>query len=390
MDVEEIEGIGFLPRDLIIDILSRLPVKVLHRFKFVSKRWRSLISFDPHFKNLHCIRSKGSPKLLLTRYDYMYNFDAMRFESTVHFTVIDVFDKSFYNHFTAHVPDAGCFTISCCNLACLISYKTIHVCNPSTQEFVKLPDLQGRTFDPVVGFGYLAPANAYKLAILAVRGYIFDDEYGEIPYDNDMGCDIFTIPEGGPISSGYWRDIGDLPCLVEKRNGVSVDGVIYWMACEGSNDALDKKIVCLDLSNEEFGIICCPHGDLDPSSRVMGLAELKGFLGFAIYMSDISSLDIWMLKDHTSHIWVKECRIDLFPVNAYTEILGFIPLNDCNAEMLVWSLGESLLYYYNIKNEKLSAVKELNVQGPASLCLYFDSFVSLGTILRLRRSLLDA
>ncbi|KAA8522690.1 hypothetical protein F0562_009148 [Nyssa sinensis] len=391
MEVEEIQGIGFLPRDLIIDILSRLPVKILCQLKCVSKRWCSLISFDPHFKDLHCIRSKRNPRLLSSRYDYIFNFTSMKFESNVNFTVIDVFSRSFYNNFTEHVPDAGCITISCCNLACLIAYKTIHVCNPSTQEFVKLPDLRGRPFDPIVGFGYLSSANLYKLALLSIRGYIYDEnvDVREIGDDVDYWCQIFTIAEGGPIY-GSWIDIGDLPCRVEKQNGVSVNGEIYWMSYQRSHAAEGKKIVSLDLSKDQFSTICFPQGDLDPSSRVMGLLELKGFLGFANYMSEISTLDIWMLKDGTNHIWVKECSIDLFPVNAYTEILGFIPINDCDGQILIWSPGESLLYYYNIKTENLSAVEELNVQGPASLGLYIDSFVSLGTGLRLRNLLLDA
>uniref|UniRef100_A0A5B7BB83 F-box domain-containing protein n=1 Tax=Davidia involucrata TaxID=16924 RepID=A0A5B7BB83_DAVIN len=42
----EINGIGCLPRDLIIEILSRLPVKVLCNFKCVSKQWLNTISND--------------------------------------------------------------------------------------------------------------------------------------------------------------------------------------------------------------------------------------------------------------------------------------------------------------------------------------------------------
>jgi len=41
-----------LPHELIIEILLRLPVKSLIRFKCVSKSWFCLIS-DPHFANSH-------------------------------------------------------------------------------------------------------------------------------------------------------------------------------------------------------------------------------------------------------------------------------------------------------------------------------------------------
>lgn len=42
----------FLPQELIIQILLRLPVKSLLRFKCVSKSWLSLIT-DPHFAKSH-------------------------------------------------------------------------------------------------------------------------------------------------------------------------------------------------------------------------------------------------------------------------------------------------------------------------------------------------
>ncbi|XP_042515312.1 F-box protein CPR1-like [Macadamia integrifolia] len=45
-----------LPEDLIIDILSRLPVKSLLRFRCVSKPWCTLIT-DPSFIKMHLNRS---------------------------------------------------------------------------------------------------------------------------------------------------------------------------------------------------------------------------------------------------------------------------------------------------------------------------------------------
>ncbi|KAI3932227.1 hypothetical protein MKW92_014810 [Papaver armeniacum] len=53
-----------LPNDILIDILSRLPVKPLMRFKSVCKHWLSLIKHDTQLIDLHFVHSKSRPNLL--------------------------------------------------------------------------------------------------------------------------------------------------------------------------------------------------------------------------------------------------------------------------------------------------------------------------------------
>ncbi|PKI58010.1 hypothetical protein CRG98_021590 [Punica granatum] len=55
----------FLPQEIIWDILLRLPVRSLCRFRCVSTLWRSIIS-DPQFVSSHFARSSAHPKLLFT------------------------------------------------------------------------------------------------------------------------------------------------------------------------------------------------------------------------------------------------------------------------------------------------------------------------------------
>lgn len=46
--------------EIVVDVLSRLPVKSLLRFKSVSKEWQSIIT-DPKFVSLHLNRSTQRP-----------------------------------------------------------------------------------------------------------------------------------------------------------------------------------------------------------------------------------------------------------------------------------------------------------------------------------------
>ncbi|KAL5072685.1 hypothetical protein RYX36_011669 [Vicia faba] len=58
-------SLGFIPDDLIPQILPSLPVKSLLRFKCVSNSWNTLIS-DPTFEKIHLMKSKTSPNPQLT------------------------------------------------------------------------------------------------------------------------------------------------------------------------------------------------------------------------------------------------------------------------------------------------------------------------------------
>ena len=51
--------------ELIVEILSRLPVKTLMQFKCVCKSWKTLISHDPSFVKLHLQRSPRNTHLAL-------------------------------------------------------------------------------------------------------------------------------------------------------------------------------------------------------------------------------------------------------------------------------------------------------------------------------------
>ncbi|KAI3931084.1 hypothetical protein MKW92_011420, partial [Papaver armeniacum] len=52
--------------DIVYEILSRLPVKSLMRFKCVSKHWCSMIRKDRYLIDLHHNQSKSRPSLLIT------------------------------------------------------------------------------------------------------------------------------------------------------------------------------------------------------------------------------------------------------------------------------------------------------------------------------------
>jgi hypothetical protein len=59
----------FLPDELIVEIISRLPVKTLMRFRCLNKSFNTLVS-DPNFVKMHLKKSEQNPQLTVFSYRY--------------------------------------------------------------------------------------------------------------------------------------------------------------------------------------------------------------------------------------------------------------------------------------------------------------------------------
>ncbi|KAK9007042.1 hypothetical protein V6N11_019370 [Hibiscus sabdariffa] len=159
----------YMPVGVIVEILKRLPVKSLLRFRSVCKSWNSVIC-DPCFISTHlqASLSNNTPFLLLSYWenckkDYFLHYDN------------DGFDEFKQLQFPVFVSDSFSFVLGSYNgLICLRFWNGVVskfiLWNPSIQKYISLPRLRiSNDVHINFGFGFDSRANDYKLVIIGLE-----------------------------------------------------------------------------------------------------------------------------------------------------------------------------------------------------------------------------
>ncbi|KAL8039714.1 hypothetical protein ABFX02_10G054200 [Erythranthe guttata] len=362
----EFDGIGHLPRDLVIEILTRLPSKDLCRLRCVSQSWRSLLTRDADFMSRHVELSKQKPLLLVRRYISDGTGELNNSKITVELTSMDlrgeVTDK-----FTRVIDGAVHAFVTCGPLSILCCMFSMYVCNPSIQQVARVP-FRSNTRLYNVGFGYLPATKQYKIVHMFCRSLVGNGK---------MGCEIFSFGTQTGVGSGSWRTIGDCPFSAwTDEYPVCVNGIIYWALSSGWKD---KSILSLDLEREEFSSISYPTHE----SKKYSFLEYIGLMGSLCvvgFSAEASTMDIWMLKGNkkkkkNNENWAVEYSINLYPLCPKF----LIPSDDQSDEILV-HMEQKDLICYSLKNrtsEKIEYYRAMKTYNKP--CLYYDSLIPMLT-----------
>ncbi|XP_074281086.1 F-box/kelch-repeat protein At3g23880-like [Silene latifolia] len=239
---------SYLSDDLIVEeILTRLPVKSIIRFKSVSKQWYFTLS-SSDFANAHLIKSPfphpSTPidTLFIKCGENCYIFSCddddqicANFEDNLVKLDVD------FGVGKDHLELTGCCNGLICLTQCYGEYFILW--NPATRKLHKY-DLDGysKHFDGlncpyvVYGFGYASNIDDYKYVRIL-------SEWGNA---ESTIVHIFSLREN------RWREIdfGHDPPLV-YRNAVPVDYKLYWAAI---SNQIGDSVVSFDLRNEKFDI----------------------------------------------------------------------------------------------------------------------------------------
>jgi len=258
---------SLLLNELIVEILSRLPVKTLMQFKCVCKSWNTLISHDPVFAKLHLHRSPRNTHLAILS-DRSITEDETDC-SVVPFPVTHLLEAPLtiildrYRLRFVDIPNDPCYLLSnlyCCivigscnGLLCLRNYPWttlqpeqhwLRFWNPATNTLSQILGCLDKFFR--LTFGYDIANDDYKVVAFSAN------EVKVFSLRDNVWTDITNFPIV-PF------DIEAGPCHPYVNNGVYVSGTINWLAIRNKteyerNDISIEQflIVSLDLTTEKY------------------------------------------------------------------------------------------------------------------------------------------
>jgi hypothetical protein len=241
-----------IPSDIISDILTRLPVKSLTRFKSVSK---SMLAFlgNPEFVKQHLKRANlKNPNLVLKHDSKLFYVE----------------DEEWSKARRLPLPFSLCLekveiSGSCNGILCISDQQCnqdIFLLNPSTGVFKHLP-FSGFDIAAVensfttMGFGYHQAEDDYKV-IRCV--YIYDKPFIDI---DSYECEARVYS----LKAGEWKDIGTIPYHLGYKAAIWLgNDFLIWKATIGLGRTGRYLIVSYDMSKEEFKEIPQPIAGESP------------------------------------------------------------------------------------------------------------------------------
>ncbi|XP_047087710.1 putative F-box protein At1g12855 [Lolium rigidum] len=346
-----------MPDDLVSEILVRLPVKSLLRFKSVCRTWHTTIC-SRSFISMHLQRAVSNHQrhqcFLLTPYFLaegssnisLYRWQKSQASASLAYTL------NFFEGASVRV-----YILGHCNGLVLVPTSTkMYVLNPSTRELLTLPESIRSMLQPssicraIVGFGLDSFTNKYK--IVRFFNYSLDEAR--------MGMEICTISETGRA----WRssDVDPPYPLSGWQTATFFRGSLFWRL-DGPDliQSPEGRLLRFCLKEEVFSLTMqppCPDLDHDD----FALNVLDGEMCLAQFDSSQRTV-LWMTSDAVNPQWYRRCIL-----NVDTSLA--ISISHCG--VLLVDLHRVFQYDFQSKKaEDVAHLDGLKYDGPGSCAIKY-------------------
>ncbi|KAI9123966.1 hypothetical protein K1719_005266 [Acacia pycnantha] len=298
----------YLPEEISINILKRLPVNSLIRFQCVCKHWENLFK-TPSFIAAHLCQSHQNPSFIFSL-DHLLNNLPLRLLDC-EMQLRDVQKAPLFDS----LASASCDNIvgSSNGLLCLVirvcsRFPSLLVWNPVTGDGIKVPisrivDMYDDHY--VLGFGFSPLDNDYKIVA------IYNENSGLV-----SGVDLYSLSRRSWKEIEF-RNLEKVSCYCSRfssnnKGAIFSHGLKLGMGMEGV-----EVIVSFDMAKEVFTLISWPPlwGNLHCNLVVY---EDKPAVITASAVGVTSNVDLWVMEEDINSSgerwsWIKKFTSDPHP-----------------------------------------------------------------------------
>ncbi|XAR71198.1 hypothetical protein NMG60_11028355 [Bertholletia excelsa] len=370
LEIDKLQfNLGDLPDSLLVEILVRLPVKSVFRFKCVSKHWCSLIR-DRWFARIYVSRklssSDLSPFRILYRYIYVSVFeqvlerlnpDAYKSKNSSVLFLSSFEEQQQADQFKVLAASNGLL------LCCLLGPLMYYVCDPVTKQWVALPKPRSVIMSrhPIFfGEGLVTLLNEENV----VTSYrVVRVEWLSVLSDH-LNFETYSS------ETGEWKELR-LSCpspvrLLKRGSPFLFNGAMHWYTDENGLVAFDpyknvKECRLIKLPGEVSLESKCKE---DGIYRLCG--ECQGQLRYFEVAPDRKEsfcFSMWVITDYDRQEWELKHRVkrseiwsDDPHISSYLGRVSFVPLtyDRLNSDLVYLRCVErSCIVAYNIGTKQL-------------------------------------
>lgn len=283
-----------LPQEIILNILSRLPVTSILQCNLVCRAWLNLAQ-NSLLASMHFPRPGENAPCLILHCDYPIQNQLYSLELWSHNGKNQRVNK-------ICVPTLPEFDVveSCKGLLCLYDSSTrnkLYDYNPFTGDYMKRPiSVHFNYLDLVFGFGYHSTDKRYKVVKIDYSTRLCHNGFGK------SEVQIFTL------GSSTWKSLGKIPHhFLQGSSQVLVNRRLHWCTWP-SDHGPSRLLVSFDLEDEQFQVV--PKPDCGGLVKChFDLIVLGGCLSAAVHCN-YGKLEIWVMKEYNvKGYWIKEFSI---------------------------------------------------------------------------------